>query len=79
MLSVDSERRTLIRWSLRSFEVFVSLLILDVASRSFAKDIPRLVMQEVILTHSILMLFSFLPLVYSGSERSCGPHPPIIQ
>ena len=71
--------RDLRRGFLGSSEVFLSLGSLDVASRIFAKDLPPLVMWEDFLKHSLLMLLYFPPLEYSGSERSCGTQPPLMQ
>ena len=56
-----------------SSKVFMSMWILAVASRIFAKYIPSLVMR------TLLMLLSFLHLRYSISEQSCDTQPPLIQ
>ena len=79
MVSVDRERRNWRKGSLGYYEVFVLLDRLDFAAIIFAKGAPSLVTQSVLKTISRLMLFYFLPLVFSSSEKSCSTQPPMMQ
>ena len=60
MVAVDREMITWSRGFMGSSKVFVSLVTLAVASRSFTKDLPRLVTWAYFLSHSLLTLFFFL-------------------